>query len=1574
MNLSLNNKDLVLKQNNFTEDCLNSKVKKSKSFHFLQSKHSKNKWLDWVNKKNLPENLDSKSEGIDKQSQTSNIFEESKLKNLYGSGYSKLHELKLVSIGIASSEKIKEWAEKVLPNGKIFGEVTNANTLHYKTFKPHKGGLFCERIFGPLKDFECACGIRSKPTEAESKKILEHEQIIRSFCPNCDVEYTWSVIRRYQLGYIQLISPVSHIWYLKANPSYLSLLLDLRRSHLESIIYCTQAITLENLWKSSQTLGLDSSPSSLYSIWQKLLEEEKLMKTKQLKLNNILKLNYYLSPKKQKKLKKRFKNVFSYSKKQEYNFLENFPCTSEPYADGQELILNRLLKRFFKRSLKSSFKNSLKNQAVDFGANLGSEPQALTGQSSYKKTKNAPKMSFKESRLKFPRSDTSNAVSNGVNSTAGFQKKKQAIVEIQNLTTTKTSDVFNGIFNANLASSSMKIQNKVKVESENLSNFEASLETSDFEVSFFSKAKKLQKQKENELNMNTENMYNIINHKDNLNFLRKKWLSKNKSMVFINMYAKIFKSFYRKAFFQALQTKQKSFYLLRNMPNSEFVLHYLKQSLYLRSSSKKYTNKVSFENSFFSKAKKLQKPSNLKKTQNLEFSKDKQGEKITKKESMKFKTQCINLTESYFKMYFLAFLTKNPQFLQNFLIMNPGFITDFVDPEKIIDFQNTENLNEKSIKTLFSNEQTQIRLIKNILHEFLTFYLIKKQFTSFFLLFRTLKHVFEAELLDFSSALFKQSLKNKKKIKNNKFSNPSLKIQKLVQLENSLFYYSGYSIQEKLKKVDNVFQKNPNLQYSNSLLNNLKIHTKTNDYQFSKIQNKNKYIFVLKFFNLFFKQSLKTSFKNKKNKTVSNKKQLSTNSTPIFTPVFNNVKNNNSELNIPLLKKHFNNKNNKNKLQFRKKILYLQKQKSISFKKLQSFSSVSFSKTKLGKTNSKKSKNFRNSFAFLGSDQKKETFFETFEASFETSDFEKKFKKQKQKETSNRPWQKNAFKNYLYTISYSFPWSLDTDWKSFLYYNSAPKDFEDIQICYYKNRKLPYQGLALNTGELGSKIHSPITGAAMVQKLLSEYKPSELKKMVKQHQILLPKLNRTIRKWKEKASKKADFVKIQKLLQKRDHIIRRLKLIHKFSRKNSNIHSMILSVLPVLPPDLRPILKLQNQIAASDLNRLYQRIIYRNERLKKFLKDPSTSQSFEMKYAQRLLQEAVDNLIQNGKGGVKPETNSRGQPLKSLSEILKGKQGRFRQYLLGKRVDYSGRSVIVVGPKLKLNECGLPKEMAIELFLPFLIKRILHYKLAKTVIGAKNFLYSNKKFTWNLLNEIMKNHPVLLNRAPTLHRLGIQAFQPKLIEGRAILLHPLVCPAFNADFDGDQMAVHVPITVEARAEAWTLMFSRNHLISPATGEPIVLPSQDMVLGCYYLTSENPLVDNFKPKLQKTISSGIGSPKKNINTDKMSEQTPTEVSYFTRALFWNFESILTAYQLGRIFLQSIVWVQWNGITEFSNEPLPSLEIRINRFGYREQIKSKYSKRIDYKGMLLNQYIRTTPGRVLLNSTAQKCMNL
>jgi len=276
-------------------------------------------------------------------------------------------------------------------------------------------------------------------------------------------------------------------------------------------------------------------------------------------------------------------------------------------------------------------------------------------------------------------------------------------------------------------------------------------------------------------------------------------------------------------------------------------------------------------------------------------------------------------------------------------------------------------------------------------------------------------------------------------------------------------------------------------------------------------------------------------------------------------------------------------------------------------------------------------------------------------------------------------------------------------------------------------------------------------------------------------------------------------------------------------------------VIPVIPPDLRPMVQLDGgRFATSDLNDLYRRVINRNNRLKRLL--DLGAPDIIVRNEKRMLQEAVDALIDNGRRG-RPVTGPGNRPLKSLSDMLKGKQGRFRQNLLGKRVDYSGRSVIVVGPDLKLYQCGLPKEMALELFKPFVMKRLVNDGMAHNIKSAKRMVEKVRPEVWDVLEEVIKDHPVLLNRAPTLHRLGIQAFEPVLVEGRAIQIHPLVCVAYNADFDGDQMAVHVPLSAEAQAEARLLMLAAQNILNPKDGRPVVTPTQDMVLGCYYLTLE-----------------------------------------------------------------------------------------------------------------------------------------
>src|SRR6188474_56665 len=298
-------------------------------------------------------------------------------------------------------------------------------------------------------------------------------------------------------------------------------------------------------------------------------------------------------------------------------------------------------------------------------------------------------------------------------------------------------------------------------------------------------------------------------------------------------------------------------------------------------------------------------------------------------------------------------------------------------------------------------------------------------------------------------------------------------------------------------------------------------------------------------------------------------------------------------------------------------------------------------------------------------------------------------------------------------------------------------------------------------------------------------------------------------------------------------LAKRLKVVEAFLQSGNKPEWMILTVVPVIPPELRPLVPLDGgRFATSDLNDLYRRVINRNNRLKRLME--LRAPDIIIRNEKRMLQEAVDALFDNGRRG-RVITGANKRPLKSLADMLKGKQGRFRQNLLGKRVDYSGRSVIVVGPELKLHQCGLPKKMALELFKPFIYSRLDAKGFSSTVKQAKKLVEKEKPEVWDILDEVIREHPVLLNRAPTLHRLGIQAFEPVLIEGKAIQLHPLVCAAFNADFDGDQMAVHVPLSLEAQLEARVLMMSTNNILSPASGKPIIVPSQDIVLGLYYLS-------------------------------------------------------------------------------------------------------------------------------------------
>ncbi|MCA3364775.1 MAG: DNA-directed RNA polymerase subunit beta' [Roseomonas sp.] len=378
---------------------------------------------------------------------------------------------------------------------------------------------------------------------------------------------------------------------------------------------------------------------------------------------------------------------------------------------------------------------------------------------------------------------------------------------------------------------------------------------------------------------------------------------------------------------------------------------------------------------------------------------------------------------------------------------------------------------------------------------------------------------------------------------------------------------------------------------------------------------------------------------------------------------------------------------------------------------------------------------------------------------------------------------------------------------------------------------------------------------------------------------------------------------------KRKKLVKRLKLIEAFAESGAHPQWMILDVVPVIPPELRPLVPLDGgRFATSDLNDLYRRVINRNNRLKRLIE--LRAPDIIVRNEKRMLQESVDALFDNGRRG-RAITGANKRPLKSLSDMLKGKQGRFRQNLLGKRVDYSGRSVIVVGPELKLHQCGLPKKMALELFKPFIYSKLEKYGHATTIKAAKRMVEKERPEVWDILEEVIREHPVLLNRAPTLHRLGIQAFEPVLIEGKAIQLHPLVCTAFNADFDGDQMAVHVPLSLEAQLEARVLMMSTNNILSPANGKPIIVPSQDIVLGLYYLSLETPEFRAAQKRVEEVralIESAGAKGGKNLTAEE------TEALKFRPQIFRGLREIEQALANGLIVPHSAVHARVDIATE------------------------------------------------------------
>ncbi|YP_899398.1 RNA polymerase beta subunit (chloroplast) [Sorghum bicolor] len=419
-------------------------------------------------------------------------------------------------------------------------------------------------------------------------------------------------------------------------------------------------------------------------------------------------------------------------------------------------------------------------------------------------------------------------------------------------------------------------------------------------------------------------------------------------------------------------------------------------------------------------------------------------------------------------------------------------------------------------------------------------------------------------------------------------------------------------------------------------------------------------------------------------------------------------------------------------------------------------------------------------------------------------------------------------------------------------------------------------------------------------------------------------------------------------------LIRRMQLAKHFIQTNVEPEWMVLCLLPVLPPELRPIVyRSGDKVVTSDINELYKRVIRRNNNLAYLLKRSELAPADLVMCQEKLVQEAVDTLLDSGSRG-QPMRDGHNKVYKSLSDVIEGKEGRFRETLLGKRVDYSGRSVIVVGPSLSLHQCGLPLEIAIKLFQLFVIRDLITKRATSNVRIAKRKIWEKEPIVWEILQEVMRGHPVLLNRAPTLHRLGIQAFQPTLVEGRTICLHPLVCKGFNADFDGDQMAVHLPLSLEAQAEARLLMFSHMNLLSPAIGDPICVPTQDMLIGLYVLT-----IGNRRGICANRYNSCGNSPNKkiNYNNNNYYKYTKDKEPHFSSSY-----DALGAYRQKRIGLNSPLWLRWKLDQRIVGSREVPIEVQYESFGTYHEIYAHYLVVGNRKKEIRSIYIRTTLGHI------------
>nr|YP_010732085.1 RNA polymerase beta' subunit [Massjukichlorella minus]WDY12999.1 RNA polymerase beta' subunit [Massjukichlorella minus] len=1580
-----------------------------------------------------------------------------------------------IEIGIPSSQQILTWAERRLPNGKKVGEIKNSKTVNYKKFTPLLDGLFCERIFGPVKSGICACG-----------KKQPHKNM--RFCEKCEVEYTDKNVRRYRLGYISLLSSVAHIWYLKGRPSYLSIFLGKRKKTVMALAYCN-AYLIEQAFspikdntesECRQDHGLEMYSKNIKSFTRTRHFATRFYKSEKFKSkknffssttqtfsgqapfsttpirstiegdNNLSNTNNQFAQK-NKREKAEIVNSFLYLLTHILGNSENNSATSISYAhylssvkDSNKSIVKRKLatilqkeeekenKKQFKRSLRL-LPNTLVNfqkQAREIDPDNFSKNKNVTLFSTEKLLENNNQLQdIKLRQIPIPKLRRTIGKKNTSINPKSFVESFSANVSIETSRSPRMGFRFSkGIdFDSNFEKESTQpgqaaVDNVARGENFN----------------FQEKSSKVSPPENKLLCLLADTPQkgtNSYNRSQTLPFLPSLVCKYNLRDELLNIFNSspleedtpipLYCSTKR---WQPLQDVHKfmaeqSFYQFNNLKKEAYLQTkspFLKERLFEQNWSSK--SPISSEslgveqerlpiNSLkrFSEIKFASgKPSIFKNTVQLPQSitpnydidqeivpdgvREVEVKSVLKKDDLKSLRHILYKTllkqkklRNYNQINRESSQLAKNRFADSRLLLNLSTRLD----------QGTVNSAVILWDTLFSKTKKTKYPIGSLLFD-TGFASEKANYLDQSV--RTFKSYWKSYLLKSNRGsilpylngereLFQESLKEAN-IKNQFYF-----LKQAFELKG-LASHLKINLQEKVKKSSTfsslLWQ---NERYNTAGLNRVKrdfipntmfkqFFSNGNHFTFNKadiflqnIYNENKAIFINRTaknqVNLFEERLMYTVYNSLEDSHISTHSTVSPSAT---------VKNASlsSFLILPetmrvvdyfnLLEKEYvynpERINLKLEVPLEKDALLVDNVKSLqmgTFEKEQN-SKKELQAGKIRHTTSLQvqlpnriSQFFRINLSTrpgqagvsIGASRSSRMNVKSFESNVLSSNLDKSIQKR---------------------VSLT-----DNQWD------------EKRQPGRNKERELLSQVELTAIREILS-----YTGGGALKHLLERFDVQSFSTFL----LTDIQITREAYTYREKAPFAEDIVTKKKILAGLSRRIyrnaRRLKIAQLLDRSNRRPEWMMISTLPVLPPDLRPILQMsENLVVASDLNSLYQRVIYRNNRYYKLrLID------FHLVTAmQRLVQDAVDRLIENGKGGSKPFYTPTGRPLKSLSDTLKGKKGRFRLNLLGKRVDFSGRSVIVVSPHLKIHECGLPKEIALKLYTYFLLRQFMLKKQASSILIAKNIIKQRKSSMWDMLRDIIYYHPLLLNRAPTLHRLGIQAFQPRLVSGSAILLHPLVCSGFNADFDGDQMGVHLPLAFSARAEAWDLLWSRNNILSPATGEPVLVPSQDMVLGFYYMTASFPTrslrmqEENLLVKFESYANSQklpSGSLEKGLVRflDGQYSRVPDirELEFATR-IFSHYIDVTRAFQNGHIGLHTPIWLKWDGKVENDSGPEVPLELRLNSFGSSTYIYPKYKRRNDEHLCYLQPheenlssstiYTRTTVGRVLVNSIIFSC---